>query len=218
MQVHFQEQVHEHRGRAISQQGAAGRYELQVDPQERLKGHGHESSSQQGAAGRHETDGELEGLSQISRSLERGVPASVSSPDLLADTLQQHAAQRKQVGAQRTASEGARMHRSTSWGQAPAVISRMTSWKEAEKDYSAMQVRQLRSWRHSPSDADLGSCQAPSALHAYLLCGKSDVLGQGYKLCCSVSMMACPAWSQARERCWRHICAGGAPELPGQLT
>ena len=179
MQVHFQEQVNEHRGKAISQQGAAGKYELQADPQERLKGHGHEPSSQQESAGRHETDGELEGLSQISRSLERGVPASVSSPNLLADTLQQHAAQSKQAGAQRAASASKEIHRSTSWGQAPAVISRMTSWKEAEKDYSAMQVRQLRSWRHSPSYADLGLCQAPSALHAYLLCGKSDVLVKG---------------------------------------
>ena len=106
VQVHFQEQVNEHRGKAISQQVGAGRHELQADPQERLKGHDHESSPQQESASKHETDGELEGLSQISRSLERGVPASVSSPDLLAEPLQQHAAQSKQSGAQRTASEG----------------------------------------------------------------------------------------------------------------
>ena len=143
MQVHFQEQVDEPRGKAIPQQLAAGRHELQVDSEERLNAHGHESSSQQESAGRHETGGELEGLSQTSRSLERGMPASVSSPNLLAETLQQHVAQSKQGSAQRTASEGNKIHRSTSWGQAPAVISRMTSWKEAEKDYSAMQARPL---------------------------------------------------------------------------
>ena len=142
MQAHSQGQVNEYRGKASSQQVAAGRHELQVDFQEQPKAHHQEPSSQHESASRHETDGELEGLSEISRSLERGVPASVSSPNLLAELLPQHAAQSKQAVAQRAASDGTKMHRSTSWGQAPAVISRLTSWKEAEKDYSAMQVRQ----------------------------------------------------------------------------
>jgi hypothetical protein len=53
---------------------------------------------------------------------ERGVAADNAAADQTKDTAAE------------------KIHRAMSLDQTPAVISRMTSWKEASKDYSAMQV------------------------------------------------------------------------------
>ena len=83
---------------------------------------------------------DLEKLSLKTRSLERGLPGSLSSPSILADSPANDEAHVEEAAAQALSAKEEKMQRAMSWGQAPAIVSRMTSWKEAGKDYNAMQV------------------------------------------------------------------------------
>lgn len=116
--------------------------DLQVSPERQLSAHRGKPSSQQPLPSEAQKPPELRELSLKTRSLERGVPASVSSPSLslLADDSQRNGVHEKEAVARDNSTKEEKMQRAMSWSQAPAIISRMTSWKEAGKDYNAMQV------------------------------------------------------------------------------
>lgn len=112
-----------------------------MSPEEQLSAHRGKPNPQQPLPSSSQKPPELRELSLKTRSLERGVPASVSSPSLslLADDSERNRVHGKE--AENFCTKEEKMQRAMSWSQAPAIISRMTSWKEAGKDYNAMQVR-----------------------------------------------------------------------------
>ena len=113
---------------------------MQASPEDQLPQHRGKPNSQQAAVGGVETPPELQKISLKIRSLERGMPGSLSSPSLLAEIPDCGEADVSDAAARASSAKEEKMQRTMSWNQAPAIISRMTSWKEAGKDYSAMQV------------------------------------------------------------------------------
>ena len=113
---------------------------MQASFEGQLPEHRGKPKFQQTPAGNDEASPGLERLSMKMRSLERGMPGSISSPNILADIPNSDEAHGKEAAAQALAAKEAQMQRCQSWSQAPAIISRLTSWKEAGQDYSAMQV------------------------------------------------------------------------------
>lgn len=113
---------------------------MQASPEDQLPQHRGKPNSQQTAVGEVETPPELQKISLKIRSLERGLPGSLSSPSLLAEIPDCDEADAKEAAAQASSAKEEKMQRAMSWHQAPAIVSRMTSWKGAGKDYSAMQV------------------------------------------------------------------------------
>ena len=119
---------------------AGGYMGMQASPEDQLPQHRGKPNSQQTPVGGHETPPELQKISLTIRSLERGLPGSLSSPSLLAEIPDCSEADVREAAAQASSAKEEKMQRTMSWNQAPAIVSRMTSWKEAGKDYNAMQV------------------------------------------------------------------------------
>ena len=114
--------------------------DVQVSVQGQPPAHHGKPNRQQGPGAAVELPKDLEMLSQKTRALERGLPGSLSSPSLLAEVPERSEAADNSAAEQTKETAAGKIHRAMSLGQAPAVLSRMTSWKEASKDYSAMQV------------------------------------------------------------------------------
>ena len=131
---------------------------VQVSVEGQLPAHRGKPNRQQGPGAAVELPKELERLRQKTRSLERCLPGSLSSPSLLADVPERSEAADNAAVEQTKDTAAGKIHRAMSLDQMPAVISRMTSWKEASKDYSAMQV-------HLPLDAWISSTHNSCMLH-----------------------------------------------------
>ena len=112
---------------------------VQASSMDQLPGHRGEPDSQHTPATKDEIPS-LEAFSLNIRSLERGMPGSTSSPSILADTPDNDETHAKKPAAQPSTTAQEKMQRCQSWSQEPAIVSRLTSWKGAGKDYNAMQV------------------------------------------------------------------------------
>ena len=113
---------------------------VQASSEDQLPEHRGKHNLQHIPAAKDDAPPSLETMSLKIRSLERGLPGSISSPSILADTPDHGETHVKEAPAQASATAKGDIQRCQSWSQEPSIVSRLTSWKGAGQDYTAMQV------------------------------------------------------------------------------